>query len=89
MPENKTKDGPVSKNEKQLSDLISFSKLNKKEKKLFLDSKFKNWKNLIGNKKRELSDEEILNRNYYRGRFASKRKYQKNSLQKIYNWEQI
>ena len=89
LPENKTKDGPVSINEKQLSNLMTFSKLNKKEKKLILDSQFKNWKNLIGNKKRELSDEEILNRNYYRGRFASKRKYQKNRLQKVYNWEQI
>ena len=51
LPENKTKDGPVSINEKQLSDLISFSKLNKKEKNYFLDSKFKNWKILLVIKK--------------------------------------
>ena len=39
---------------------------------------------MLGNKKRELSHEELLNRDYYRGRFASKDIEGKI----IYNWEE-
>ena len=39
---------------------------------------------MLGNEKRELSSEELLNRDYYRGRFASKDK----NGNIIYNWEE-
>ena len=42
-------------------------------------------RNFKGNYKRNLSKEEILNREYYRGRFAS---YSKSENRFIYNWEE-
>ena len=42
-----------------------------------------------GSQLRDLSDEELLNRNYYRGRFASIRhQNSKNKNQMINNWEE-
>ena len=38
---------------------------------------------IIGSPDRELTDEEILNRDYYRGRFISKT----NSKKIVYNWD--
>ena len=38
---------------------------------------------MLGNQKRELSHVELLNRDYFRGRFASKNSNGKT----IYNWE--
>jgi len=40
---------------------------------------------MMGQKQRELSHTELLNRDYYRGRFASHRK--NGSI--IYNWEDV
>jgi hypothetical protein len=38
----------------------------------------------MGNKNRNLSRIELLNRDYYRGRFITKTK-----LRDIYNWEEV
>ena len=35
-------------------------------------------------KKRELTHKELLNRDYYRGRFCAK-----SSIRDIYNWEEV
>ena len=43
-------------------------------------------KKIIGKKNRNLSHEEVLNRSYYRGRFASHDKSNPSRL--IYNWEE-
>ena len=44
---------------------------------------------MIGSEKRNLSDSELLNRDYYRGRFATPRKKSNNGLNMIFNWEEI
>lgn len=82
LPENKTKDGPVSINPNQSKELIYFSKLSKDDQKLFLDENFSNHNISQGKKFRDLTDEELLNRDYYRGRFCS---YSKDNP--IFNWE--
>tara|TARA_Y100001934_G_C12342625_1_gene771025 strand:- start:666 stop:1601 length:936 start_codon:yes stop_codon:yes gene_type:complete len=82
LPADKTKDGPVSINIEQSKELISFSKLSNSDQKLYLDENFKNHNITLGQQTRELTNEELLNRDYYRGRFCS------NSLKNlIYNWE--
>ena len=51
--------------------------------KEYLEENFKDHKVALGKEKRKLSHEELLNRDYYRGRFASinsKGEY-------VYNWE--
>lgn len=89
LEEDKTKDGPVSINQEQLSEIVEFSKLQHKDQMNEINSWNIDLKKIMGNPIRELSDEEILNRDYYRGRFASKR-YNKNQPEKmIYNWDEI
>lgn len=76
LKDDQTKDGPVSINPEQLSDIYSFSKLSKDDQKLYLNEFSSNWEQIVlGSKHRELSDLELLNRDYYRGRFSSKDSY--------------
>ena len=83
LNESMTKDGAVSIRPEQISELKDFSSLSKEKQKIFLKSfKF----DFGGNFKRSLSAEELLNREYYRGRFAS---YSKNEKRFVYNWEEI
>ncbi len=83
LNESMTKDGAVSIRPEQISELKDFSSLSKEKQKLFL-KRFKF--NFRGNFKRSLSVEELLNREYYRGRFAS---YSKKEKRFINNWEEI
>ena len=77
-----TKDGAVSIRPEQISELKDFSSLSKEKQKMFLNNfKF----DFKGNFKRELSAEELQNREYYRGRFASYSKRKRF----IYNWEEL
>jgi N,N'-diacetyllegionaminate synthase len=48
-----------------------------------LSREFKDWAQTLGVAQRELTSEELLNRNYYRGRFASVN----NGLYE-FNWEE-
>ena len=80
-----TKDGPVSIEPKDIEDVINFSKLNKNDQKRFLQECGINFNLIKGKKIRKLSSEELLNRDYYRGRFVS---YSKYSKRPIYNWEE-
>ena len=82
LPSSKTKDGPISITPKQLKDLVEFSKLDQKEKKIYLNEHFPDHSICLGMEKRKLSSEELLNRDYYRGRFAS---FLNEKI--IYNWE--
>ena len=43
---------------------------------------------MLGDRERKLSDEELLNRDYYRGRFASIRNSRTMGRNMIYNWEE-
>ena len=82
-----SKDGPVSILPSEISEIVMFSKLSNKEKKEYIFKKYKfNLKSLLGQKKRTLSEIELLNRDYYKGRFSSKIN---NATRDIYNWEEI
>lgn len=85
---SETRDGPVSVNPAALADLVAFTKLTIEERKAELDKHHPNWTETIGQSKRSLSDEELLNRDYYRGRFASPRPESVNGMRMIFNWEE-
>lgn len=81
---DETKDGPISINPDQLRELSDFRKLSKEEQKLVIEREIPEWKMLLGESRRSLGAVEVLNRDYYRGRFASPGKDRK----WIYNWEE-
>lgn len=82
LKQNETKDGPVSINPKQLNELVNFSKLSRHEMIKKIEIEYPSWEETLGEMSRELSKEELLNRDYYRGRFASNI-----NNQTVYNWE--
>lgn len=82
LEKDQTKDGPVSITPKLLKELSEFSKLSREEMMQILKYEYPNWEISLGNIRRKLSDEELLNRDYYRGRFASKI-----DGKIVYNWE--
>lgn len=77
-----TRDGPVSINPAQLKELSEFSKQKPAEIMEYVEKNLLNWEKSLGGEKRELTHEELLNRDYYRGRFTSKV-----NGEIIYNWE--
>lgn len=85
-----TKDGPVSMTPELLKDLVAFRALSKEEQKAHLDAKRPDWEVAIGTPTREMTDIELLNRDYYRGRFASPKAGQTGPSedQWIYNWDE-
>lgn len=83
LEKDKTKDGPVSITPKMLKELSDFRKLSKSAQRKIIDRECPNWQILLGQKKRVLTDTELLNRDYYRGRFASH-----HSDRIVYNWEE-
>jgi sialic acid synthase SpsE len=85
LDKDTTKDGNISIRPQDIKILKDFSKLNKKNQFHYIKENFNiNLQALKGKKLRQLSQEEILNRDYYRGRFVSKKKNRE-----IYNWEEI
>jgi N,N'-diacetyllegionaminate synthase len=89
LPVSETRDGPVSINKAQLQELSIFAKLSLDDRLSKMDKDYPNWRIVIGQKHRELSDSELLNRDYYRGRFASRRKETKMGDRMIFNWEDV
>ena len=85
-----TRDGRVSIDETHLREIAKFSSLNSRDQVLYLDEFFEGWENSLGNQTRTLSNDELLNRDYYRGRFGSRRSDygQFTSDAYIMNWEQ-
>lgn len=79
---HETKDGPVSINPKQLRELRQFADLDRSERMQIINKEYPNWHLSLGQSNRPLSHAELLNRDYYRGRFASKL-----GDKVIYNWE--
>lgn len=79
---DKTKDGPVSTNQTQLKELCSWAKKPIPEVKVYARSLIQNYDEILGVEDPGLSAEELLVRNYYRGRFASHL-----DNRTIYNWE--
>ena len=83
IDKSKTKDGVVSLDPKELKKLVEMTKKSKNEIKEYLKENLPNHVDALGKEKRPLSQEELLNRDYYRGRFASVN----SNGEYIYNWE--
>lgn len=80
----KTKDGPVSIDPKQLKELVAFTRLDRADQERDVRSLVKDVEVLLGRETREMTEAELRNRDYYRGRFATKR-----GDRVIYNWEEV
>lgn len=72
LDKKQTKDGPVSTSPKQLREISKLSKMNEADLKLYLKDMGVSIEKIFGSKSRELTDTELLNRDYYQGRFAYK-----------------
>ncbi len=71
LERDQTRDGPVSINPLELKQLTDFAKLPRSKMISLINEEFSNWEITLGASSRELTYEELLNRDYYRGRFAS------------------
>lgn len=87
---DKSKDGPVSITPALLKELSDFRYLSKNDQRAnlvkTLYDRMPDWeKKLCGVETREMTHTELLNRAYYRGRFASPRR----NGGYFYNWEEV
>lgn len=71
LPRSDSKDGPVSITPDELAELRQFCTLSLSDQKSLIRETIPDWSTYLGCASRELSHEELLNRDYYRGRFAS------------------
>jgi N,N'-diacetyllegionaminate synthase len=86
---DETKDGPVSISKDDMRALVEFSKLSQSDQIAHLNDVHPGWKIMLGSTNRTLSGEEMLNREYYRGRFATPRnKGSHRRAEMIFNWEE-
>ena len=83
MPKDSTKDGVVSANAKQLKEISRLCKMNSNDLNDYVNDEVNEFEIMKGNLTRELTDTELLNRDYYQGRFASKVKDEI-----IFNWDE-
>ena len=81
---HETKDGPVSINPSQLKELREFADLERHERMARIQKQYPNWQKSLGRSNRQLSNAELLNRDYYCGRFASMI-----NGNVVYNWEEL
>ena len=79
-----TKDGPVSITPAMVKELREFADRPIEERLEIIKKEFPNWEASLGDANRPLSHTEKLNRDYYRGRFASKV-----DGKDVYNWEPV
>lgn len=86
---SETKDGPVSISKDDVRALVEFAKLSKEDQFIHLNELCAQWEQMLGLAERTLSHEEILNRDYYRGRFATPRfDGVHGNASMIHNWEE-
>ena len=83
LPKDQTRDGPVSVNPQQLRELVRVSRMKQDELQAFVREHVPEFEQLLGSETRELSHTEVLSRDYYRGRFASRLP----GGEWVYNWE--
>jgi N,N'-diacetyllegionaminate synthase len=83
LPADETKDGPVSIRSHELKELVEFSRLSEAELCEYVEREIPEHGELLGLAHRPLSPIELLNRDYYRGRFASLV-----GGEWVYNWEE-
>jgi N,N'-diacetyllegionaminate synthase len=78
-----TKDGPVSINPEMLKEIRDFADMSRGERAAAISEEYPQWEETLGQNTRPLSHTELLNRDYYRGRFASMV-----NGRPVYNWEE-
>lgn len=77
-----TRDGPVSVSPKLLRELVTFAHARVEEVQAYVCKDIPEAGRMMGQERRPLSHAELLNRDYYRGRFASRV-----GDAYVYNWE--
>lgn len=82
LPPDQTRDGVVSITPDQVKELRQFADLSRFEMMEIIKKELPEWHKTLGQPTRNLSHAELLNRDYYRGRFASKI-----NNEVVYNWE--
>jgi N,N'-diacetyllegionaminate synthase len=82
LPEDQTRDGKVSITKAHLREMADFAAMDRSAQEAYLAEHVPESGIMMGQHKRQLSDAELLNRAYYRGRFCNKR-----GDRQIYNWE--
>jgi N,N'-diacetyllegionaminate synthase len=83
LGQDATRDGPVSISPQDLRRLRQFADLPRPERMDRVRSEYPEWQRSLGQAHRPLSAAELRNRDYYRGRFASKL-----GGRDLYNWEE-
>lgn len=83
LPRDETRDGPVSINPDQLAELVTLAKMDRNQLKDYVKREVGDFGMMIGSGHRDLTQAELMNRDYYRGRFASKV-----DGEVIYNWDE-
>jgi len=71
LPASETKDGPVSITPGLLRELAEFNRMSRDEKRRVIEAEIPEWQIMLGHAERDMTHTEMLNRDYYRGRFAS------------------
>ncbi len=84
LPPDLTRDGPVSIDPGQLAELVRWARAPRNEIADYVAREIPEASAMRGSPVRALSPEELLNRDYYRGRFASQAPVPGGF---IYNWE--
>lgn len=84
LEDDQTKDGPVSITPAMLAELREFADMSRKDRMESIKAEYPNWEEALGSATRPMSHAELLNRDYYRGRFASRV-----GEEFIYNWEDV
>lgn len=83
-----SRDGPVSIRPEHVAEFVDFAGMDEADRVRHLDIGRPDWRAAIGTETRSLSDAELLNRDYYRGRFASRRPESEDGRRMIYNWDE-
>lgn len=83
LPADQTRDGPVSVTPAQVAEIVSAARLEREELKAKLIDEFPDFEKCFGQAYRSLGEQELLNRDYYRGRFVS---FDKQG-EPVFNWE--
>lgn len=83
LDREETRDGPVSITPDQLQELRKFADQPRHDRMAVVREQYPGWETALGSARRPLSQTELRNRDYYRGRFASKV-----NGRDVYNWEE-
>jgi N,N'-diacetyllegionaminate synthase len=82
LSEDQTRDGKVSITKDHLRQMADFVAMDHDEQKIYLDKFVPEHAIMMGQRSRPLSDAEMLNRAYYRGRFCNKVEGRQ-----VFNWD--